>query len=91
MSAKAETIKSKKVVVAAATTKKFAGYVESVDTKNKTFTVVDVKTERRYTLGTKGYLKQFFKDCETAMSKDIVVTVTGTITDGVPDIDEYED
>ena len=71
--------------------KKFAGYVESVDTRNKVFMVVDVKTKKRYTLWTKDYLKQFFKDCKTAMSKGIVVTVTGTITDDVPDIDEYED
>ena len=53
--------------------------------------VVDVKTKKRYTLWTKDYLKQFFRDCKMAMSKGIVVTVTGTITDDVPDIDEYDD
>ena len=90
MSVKAETIKSKKEVVAAATTKKFAGTVVDVNSKDKTFTVEDAKTEKQYTLGMDGYLKQFFKDCKKAMSKDIVVTVKGTITNDVPDIDEYD-
>ena len=89
MSAKAETIKSKNKVVA--TTKAFEGTVVDVNSKDKTFTVEDAKTEKQYTLGMDGYLKQFFKDCKKAMSKDIVVTVKGTITNDIPDIDEYDD